>query len=197
MKTEPMEKQPPEWEEQLKDVTKEMDHHEYPFEPNFLNRMQELSGENPIGQVRDIFSDADWLAKIAELKSVVRKKMSGVRRNCMLMMLSTGEDCQRIATKLRVSYSTVKRHIEAGNKILKDHYASNPHGEFPSKQGERPVVKTCIFPLDTDAEKREFQRFVNRHVTTHIAYSADQRFREALVVYLKGAKASRYLSSVE
>lgn len=186
MSVEPMEMQPPEWEKQLEDVTVKKDYHEVLMDPSVLNRVIETGNENPIGQLRDVFDDQWSIEKIAEAKRVVRRKMRGKRRNCLLLLLSTGNNFRQIAEKLRLSHDTVKRHVQSGVKQLQEHFNEAPGGEFPSKQGKRPTVRSAVFSLDTAGEKQEFQQFLNDHVVTHLAYSAQEPFREALVVYLTG-----------
>lgn len=187
MRPDPMETQPPVWEEQLKDVTVESNYREIVMDPVVLNQIIELCQEdNPIGKVISVFDDEGLRKKITEAKSVVRRKMKGVRRNCMLLLLTTGDDYHAIACKMRISYDTARRHVLAGTNILKQHFSSQQSGEFPARQGTRPTVRTALFPLDTSGEKTEFQTFLNRHVVTHVAYSAQAPFREALVVYLSG-----------
>lgn len=117
---------------------------------------------------------------------MVKRKMRGIRQQCMLLFLTTGEDYQTIAKKLRVSYDTARRHVIAGTKILQQHFSEKHQGEFPARQGSRPTVRSALFPLDTSCEKIAFQTFLNQNVVTHIAYSAQSPFREALVVYLSG-----------
>jgi hypothetical protein len=186
MNIEPMEMQPPEWEKQLEDVTVKKDYREVVMDPSVLSRVLESGEENPIGQLRDVFDDAWSIERIADAKRVIRRKMKGKRRDCMLLLLSSGNTFQQISEKLLVSTDTVKRYVEYGVRELKNHFGETPSGEFPSKQGKRPVVRSAVFSLDTAGEKQEFQQFVNDHVVTHLAYSAQDPFREALVVYLSG-----------
>lgn len=186
MSVEPMEKQPPEWEVQLEDITVKKDYREVLVDPSVLNRVIDSGNENPIGQLRDVFDDQWSIERIMEVKRVVRRKMKGKRLNCMLLLLSTGNSFHQIAEKLRLSHDIVKRQILSGVKQLQEHFNEAPGGEFPSKQGKRPTVRSAVFALDTANEKRAFQQFVNDHVVTHLAYSAQEPFREALVVYLSG-----------
>lgn len=186
MSVDPMEMQPAEWEKKLEDVTVKKSNHEVLVDPSVLNSVLESSVENPIGRLRNVFDDAWSLERIADAKRVVRRKMKGKRRDCMLLLLSTGDSFQQIAEKMCLTHQTVKRCVQQGVKQLQDHFAETNVGEFPSKQGKRPTVRTAVFSLDTAMEKQDFQQFLNDHVVTHLAYSAQEPFREALVVYLTG-----------
>lgn len=184
------ERQPQEWEDVLNDVTMDRNWRENAVDPALLSKVQEAIYDNPLEGLTDVFHDEECLRQIESIRQIADQKLKGIQRTCVLMQLATGLNYKNIAAMLKVSDDTVSRQIQKSIPKIKSYFKPSATQEFPVKPKTRPVIRCRIFPLDNDAERREFQDFVNDHVVTHISHSCNGRFREALAVYLTGKPAN-------
>lgn len=185
--------QPPQWEEQLKDITVERDYHEAPWDPGILASICEQSGLEPIHEQRiDDVPNPETEKQIEAIRRVVRRKLKGVNQQTILLMLSCGAGPRRLAQMLRVSEDTIRRSIERSVAVIRECLNEFEWGEFPIGKGKRPTVRSALFPLDSANEREEFQAFLNQRTIVHISLRGDDLFREALVVYLVGKPGARH-----
>lgn len=184
------ERQPSEWEALLEDVTVPPGRREIPFDPAMIPKVWEMEGEFAWDEgLSDAFTEDAMRRQIEEIRRVAERKLEGVQRKSLLLLLATGMTYRRIAAALKVSNDTVERAVKKGTEAVREHFGPKTPGPFPTRKGTRPVIRAAAFPLDTAEEKTAFQEFVNQHVVAHLAYSSEGRFREALVLYLTGKAA--------
>ncbi len=178
-------RQPEEWEEFLKDVNIERDGREIPFDPLVLPILEERYHLPDFQAISDNDESCLLLDKdVDRIRRAIDRKLRGKTKACMLLSLLTGWSHVRIGTILGISKDTVRRHLDAAVKILKDFFRESSERSFPRFHRSRKVFRTALFPLDTNEERKTFQDFVNENVVVHLAYNADDDFREAMVVYM-------------
>ncbi len=180
------EKQPEEWEELLKDITVEPDYREILYAPSVLNAIP-----NPI-QLRELLDHADQTSneetrrQIERVRSVAQRKLKGISRDCILLLLTTGASQQQLAEILDVSVDTIQRSLTQGINKISQFFKESDRQTFPASPRKRPNVRVIIFPLDTNKERERFQTFLNNNRIASISYRGEDLFREALVVYVTG-----------
>lgn len=186
------EKQPAEWEEFLKDVTIEPDYREIPYDPIIVNDLKTGVPLNElIGLSTDQQSDQERLRQIELVRVIALRKLRGITRECILLLLSTGASHKQLARKLDVSIDTIQRSVKRAIKQITRFLSENNNQTFPTPPGKRPSLRVSFFPLDTNKERERFQLFVNENPVNHIAYRSDNLFKEALVIYLTGKPARK------
>jgi len=181
------ETQPPEWEAFLKDVTVERDYHEQPFDPGIIGKLKCYGSMNEIMNLR-LGEHSEALAghQLELVKKIVDRKLKGLTRECMLLMLSTSYSQSRIANLLQTSEDSVARGIKRGIQVVRKCLNAKSTGFYPVQHGTRPPLRVRVFPLDTNHEQQIFQEFLNNETVLHLSYRGDDIFREVMVVYLTG-----------
>ena len=179
------------WEEALKSVTRERDRREILFDPHVLQHLH-LEGQKLeiVGEFVNYDSDMEKSRQIDLVRRIAQKKLKGLSRYCILMVLMTGAGPKRLSELLGVSQSVVNRAIQRGARIIRN-CLSETLGDFPVAKGARPPVRASIFPLDTLKERERFQTFLNENTVVHVSYRGDDAFREVMAVYLTGKAAKR------
>ncbi|MGC9326879.1 MAG: hypothetical protein ACP5I1_04535 [Candidatus Hinthialibacter sp.] len=178
------------WESELEKLDVKQDYREVSLDP-FI--MDQIFTNNDGFEFAGAFAEADAQEEIQNqidlITRIARKKLTGLTRYCILIILMTGASFQRLAQMLGASQDVIKRAVNRGVKIIRE-CLSIDYGEFPVSPGKRPPLRVSLFPLDTSDERQKFQDFLNKHTVAHIAYRGEDPFREALVVYFTG-KAAR------
>jgi RNA polymerase sigma factor (sigma-70 family) len=119
--------------------------------------------------------------QLERLRCVAARKLAGKEREIVLLLLGTGCSQRQAAKILGISRETVRHHLAAAQRRLKEH--ALPRGEirFPAEEGDR--YRVALFPLDTEAEQRRFCDFINEHGVCFLAYGLSQDFREVLAIH--------------
>ena len=179
--------QPEPWESFLRDITVPLHHHEKPYDPTILSQLVESSETAQLfdGPV-EVYRKEECVRQIELIRKITARKLKGIQRKCLLLLLATNAQYRQIAEWLQVSDDTVLRSIKSAVEQIKPYLEEMKLGEFPTGRGRRPRIRVSLFPLDTVEEKIEFQAFLNTHTVRHVSYHVDDLFREALVVYKYG-----------
>ncbi|MBN2326284.1 MAG: hypothetical protein JXR73_03955 [Candidatus Omnitrophica bacterium] len=179
------------WEAELEKIEVKQDHREVSLDPII---MDQIFAQDDGFEFAGAFAEADAQEEIQSqidlIIRIARKKLSGLTRYCILLILMSGASLQRIAQILGASQDVVKRAVNRGVKIIRECLSLN-YGEFPVSPGKRPPLRASLFPLDTSDERQKFQTFLNQHTVAHISYRGEDPFREALVVYFTGKAAKK------
>lgn len=185
-----------EWENDLKNFTKERNRGELLFDPFLIEQTcVDTKGLEFINALAASEWEQEKNRQIDLVKRVVQRKLKGFTRYCLLLILLTGAGPKRIAQILGMTEDIVNRAIRRGTKVVQGCLVSG-FGEFPATHGKRPPLRASLFPIDTPKEREEFQNFLNEHTIIHISYRGEDLFREVLVIYLTG-KAARKSSLKE
>lgn len=178
------------WEEFLKGIAKDRDKREILVDPHIL---QQLHINDTVFSLMNglVPTDTDETERQIDLvRRIAQKKLKGLARYCVLLLLTTGVEPKRLAEILGTTTDTVNRVLERSIRTIR-HCLSNNFGEFPTQSGKRPSIRASIWPLDTPRERERFQHFLNDHTVVHVSYRGDDMFREVLVVYMTGKTANR------
>jgi len=187
------ESQPAEWEEFLKDVTIERDEGEIPYDSSLITTLQTNFNFQEIMDFRMSHEEEmEFHAQIELVTRIVKQKLDGPIRDCLLLLLSTGASSKRIAELMNLSEDTIQRYIKRGIRLIKQCLKTRKTGHFPVQKNKRPTYRVVVFPLDTAEEQMQFQQFLNQEIVVHISYRGEELFREVLVVYLTGKSVRKW-----
>ncbi|RJP19231.1 MAG: hypothetical protein C4527_26985 [Candidatus Omnitrophota bacterium] len=182
-KSYPSDRQPEPWEHLLRSVTKNHDSREILLDPFLmLNLFENETVEELANHRSDVVIDEESQKQIEIIRRIAYRKLSGVTRQCLLLLLNSNANFRQIADWLQLSDDTVRRHIQSAVEIIRS-CLEQKNGAFPKLEGRRPVIRATIFPLDTLEEQTQFQCFLNQRKIVYVSFRGDDLFREALVVY--------------
>ncbi len=187
------ETQPPEWEALLNDVTYPPNFAEIAWDPQLLGEMFDRLGmETLLDGPVDVYRDEECVRQIELTRKIADRKLQGLTRQVILLLLGTGASYQRMSELLHVSVDTIQRQVKQGVQQIRNVLKEKKMGEFPAGHGKRPTIRASLFPLDTKEERIQFVTFLNQHTVVHVAYNVDERFREVLAVYMtEGGRKKR------
>lgn len=183
---------PPEWEALLEDVTHPQDWRETLRDPRQLANLTACSSYESFTQ--DTLKN-EWEEisehQIETVKRIAQRKLKGLVKNSILLLLSTGYGYKRLSELLHVHEDSVLRAVKRGIQQIREHLDAEHFGEFPIDKGKRPALRARVFPLDNPKEKNDFVHFLNKHIVVHLSYRGDDLFKEAMVVYLTGRPVNK------
>ncbi len=189
---------PPEWEALLENVTHPQDWRETSCDPQLLaNLTSSSSYESFIQDTLKNEWDEITTHQVETVKRIAQRKLKGLVKNSILLLLSTGYSYKRLSELLHVHEDSVLRAVKRGIQQIREHLDAEHYGEFPVGKGKRPVLRTRVFPLDSSKEKNDFVHFLNGNIVVHLSYRGDDLFKEAMVVYLTGKPANKVGSLYE
>lgn len=174
-----------EWEELLKDVTFERDWREVPWDSSIISEIGDRIEVNELLNERlDEYPNEEMWRAVDTLRKIADKKLEGRDRTIFLLYLLSGKTQEEIANTLNVHPDTVRRSIERSVRVIRELIQTKKYGDFPVGPGKRPYARVRVFALDSREEKERFLHFVNEHEVWHLAFTSNDLFREAMVIYL-------------
>lgn len=176
------ERQSEEWEAVLADVTVEARRADILFSPSIMELLMAEYGERYANYLADSSYDStERLAQLKRIKEVAARKLGGRLRDCFLSFVIAGKSIRQIALDLGIAPDSVRRNIERAMKELLPVFENRIGSLFPSDRWD--LYRTVVLPLDTEEERKAFQRFINEHTVHHLSYSSARDAREVLLVW--------------